>query len=120
MRSDQNQPTGQSQRDGAKHANGIVHVQPLIVKDQINVSLGQVVHSIPEMEVEAPAGDLAGKGGEFPGGSIMTVHLQLSIQSSCVSSTMYVTDCHKKQTAALHATPSCYMRSLEVQGCSSA
>ena len=116
LRSEQNQPTRQSQWDGAKHANSIVHVQTLIIEDQINLGLGQIIHSIPEMEVQAPAGDLAGKGGKLPGGSIMTVHLQLSIQSSCVSNTMYVTDCHKSEAAALYATPSCYRGSSVVHG----
>ena len=37
----QNQLTRQSQWDGAKHANDIVHVQTLFIEDQINVSLEQ-------------------------------------------------------------------------------
>ena len=94
-RRNQNQPTRQSQWNGAEHANSIVHVQTLIIEDHINVSLGQIIHSIPEMEVKAPAGYLACKGGELPSGSIVTMHLQLSIQSSCVASTVCVTDCHK-------------------------
>jgi len=101
LRSEQNQPTRQSQGDGAEHADCIVHVQTLIIENQINVGLGQIIHSIPEMEVKAPAGDLAGKGGKLPGGGIMTMHLQLSVQSSCVSNTMYVTDCHKNRSCSI-------------------
>lgn len=97
----QSEPTHQTEWNGAEHANSIVHVQTLIIENHINVSLGQIIHSIPEMEVKAPAGYLAGKGGEFPSGSIVTMHLQLSIQSSCVASTVCVTDCHKTRRCGI-------------------
>ena len=46
-RRNQNQPTRQSQWNGAEHANSIVHVQTLIIEDQINVSLEQ---QLPEKQ----------------------------------------------------------------------
>lgn len=81
--------TRERQWHRSKHARGIVHVQALLVKHQIHVCLGQVIHSIPEMEVETPTGHTAGEGWEAPCCGIMTMQLQLSIQSACASELVY-------------------------------
>ena len=77
--------TRERQWHRTKHARGIVHVQTLFVKHQIHVCLGQVIHSIPEMEVQSPTGHIAREGWEAPCCGIMTVQLQLSIQSAYTS-----------------------------------
>lgn len=73
-----------------------MHVQALVIKHHINVSLGEVVNRIPKMEVQSSAGDLAREGWELPGGSIMAMNFQLAIHPACVHKTpphwIYMTD----------------------------
>ena len=78
-----------------------MHVKALLVKDQINVCAGQIIHCIPEMEVDTPTGHLGEEEWKAPGGSIMTVQFQLSIDPAY------------KATAAY--TPYCYSEGLDVK-----
>lgn len=66
-----------------------MHVKPLLVEDQINVGVGQVIHSVPEVEVQAPAGHLAREGWEAPGGGIMAMQIQLSVESACTARQLF-------------------------------